>query len=91
MSMGWLRCSWVVRGSSFGVFNYWTTLVPLITISHFSHQFVVLLFPQRSPTSVFVQTILTFHCFLTLSLITDNIAASFLLGIDLCDRRSASL
>ena len=57
----WCLCRWVgwgvpgvVCGSGLGAFNYWTTLVPLITISHFSHQFVVLLFPQRSPTSDFV-------------------------------------
>ena len=40
--VGW-RVSGVVGGSGLGAFNYWTTLVPLITISHFSHQSVVLL------------------------------------------------
>ena len=70
----WCLCRWVswsvsgvVGGSGLGAFNYWMTLVPLITISHFSHQFVVLLFSLMSPTSVFVYMILTFHCFFTLS------------------------
>ena len=70
----WCLCRWVswgvsgvVGGSGLGAFNYLDDFSTFITISHFSHQFVVLLFSLMSPTSVFVYMILTFHCFLTLS------------------------
>ena len=43
----WCLCQGVVGGNSVDEFNYWMTLVHLITISHFSHQSVVLLFSLK--------------------------------------------